>query len=58
MKIVRVEPGSIAEELGIRHGDRLLEINSRRVQDSLDLKFSESDSGLTLKVARDGDAVV
>ena len=58
MKITDVRKGSIAEELGIRTGDRLLEINNQRVQDSIGLKFFESDSELTLKVARNGEAVL
>jgi putative radical SAM enzyme (TIGR03279 family) len=58
MKITDVRKGSIAEELGIRTGDRLLEINNQRVQDSIGLKFFESDSELTLKVARNDEAVL
>ncbi len=58
MKITGVRKGSIADELGICVGDRLLEINNQRVQDSIGLKFFESDSELTLKVARKGEAIL
>lgn len=58
MKITVVEPRSIAEELGLRPGDELLEINGNRVLDSIDYRFQEDDAVLSLKVARDGDVVI
>jgi len=58
MKIVRVEQESIAEELGIRPGDELLEINGQRVRDSIDYRFSAADAALSLRVARDGEVVI
>ena len=58
MKIVAVEPDSIARELGILPGDELLEINSERVRDSIDLRFHEDDAEVSLKIARGGEVVV
>jgi putative radical SAM enzyme (TIGR03279 family) len=58
MKITTVEPHSIAEELGLRPGDELLEINGKRVLDNIDYRFQEGDPALSLKVARDGDVVI
>lgn len=58
MKITSVEPDSIADELGIRQGDDLLEINGRRVKDAIDYRFSESDETISLKVARDREVVI
>ena len=58
MKIAVVEPKSIADDLGIRPGDELLEVNGRRVLDSIDYRFSEGDPELSLKVARNGDVVI
>lgn len=58
MKIVAVEPGSIAAELGIREGDELLEINEVRLRDHLDFRFHEGDPDLSLKVARNGELVI
>jgi putative radical SAM enzyme (TIGR03279 family) len=54
MKIVQVEPDSIAGDLGIRPGDELLEVNGHRVQDSIDLRFHEAEAEVSLKIARDG----
>lgn len=37
--ITKIEPGSIAEELGIRAGDELLCMNGEPIHDELDVKF-------------------
>ena len=58
MRITAVEHAGIAREIGIREGDELLEVNGRRVLDSIDYRFQESDARLTLKVARDGEVTV
>jgi putative radical SAM enzyme (TIGR03279 family) len=58
MKIIAVEPGSIAEELGIQEGDELVEINGQRVRDDIDLRFHEGDEIVTLKTARHGEVTI
>lgn len=58
MKITLVEPGSIAEELGIEVGDELLEVNGKRVQDQIDFRFQESDENLSLKVAHNSEVTI
>jgi putative radical SAM enzyme (TIGR03279 family) len=58
MRITAVEGSGIAGELGIREGDELLEVNGRRVLDSIDYRFHEGDPRLTLRVARDGEVTV
>ena len=58
MKIITVEPDSIAEELGIQPGDDLLEVNGKRVLDNIDFRFHESDDEITLKVARANEVVI
>jgi len=58
MKIIAVEPQSIAEDLGIRPGDELLEINNRRVSDSIDLRFHEDEPDISVKIARDGEVTI
>ncbi len=58
MKIKTVEPHSIAEELGIRPGDEVLEINGRRIADVLDYRFYESDPEISVKIARNGEITI
>ena len=50
----RVEDGSIAQEVGIEPGDRLLSIDRREVQDALDYRYlsSQVERELTLSVAK------
>ncbi len=58
MKIASVEPGSIAEELGIVPGNDLLEINGARVQDHIDFRFREGDATLSVKIARESEVTI
>jgi putative radical SAM enzyme (TIGR03279 family) len=58
MKITAVEPGSVADELGLQSGDDLLEINGVRVRDAIDLRFHETDEELSLKIAREGEVTI
>lgn len=48
--VAEVEPGSIAEELGIVPGARLLEINGRPARDAIQLKMADASDLLTLTV--------
>lgn len=54
--IKEIEAGSIAEELGIEPGDRLLAINDTEIEDVLDYHFYVNDEELTLLVEKaDGE---
>ena len=54
--IEKVVPGSIAEELEIEAGDRLLAINGQRLRDIIDYNFYSADDELTLEVLKaDGE---
>ncbi len=50
VEISDVEGGSIAEELGLQSGDRLLEINGERARDILQLKRADLGETLALTV--------
>ena len=55
-KIDSVEPGSIAEEMGIEAGDILLEVNGKPIQDVFDYHFLINDVLLTLLIRKpDGE---
>lgn len=53
----RVEPGSIAEELGLTPGDRILAINEYPVEDLIDYRFLISDETLSVEVKKINDEV-
>ncbi|MGB3299912.1 MAG: TIGR03279 family radical SAM protein [Phormidesmis sp.] len=48
--ITRVEPGSIAEEIGFEAGDRLVSINGECPRDLIDYRFLCADEELLLEV--------
>ena len=52
--VEKVEDGSIAQEVGIEPGDRLLAINEREVEDALDYRYLSSlaTQDLRLKLAK------
>lgn len=56
-EVIDIEPGSIAEELAIPVGSRLIEINGRPIQDRLDYWFLSSADEITL-VMQQGDEEV
>ncbi len=54
--IEKVEPGSIAEELEISSGDRLLAINGNPIQDIIDFGYYSGEEELLLEIEKaDGD---
>lgn len=50
--IARIEPGSIAEEMEIEAGDRLLEINGQAVEDVFDYQYLIQDEYVEVLVAK------
>ncbi len=50
MRIEQVRPNSIAEEVGLVPGDRLIRINQARVRDSLDYRYWSSEDVLELDI--------
>ncbi|MBI4863254.1 MAG: DUF512 domain-containing protein, partial [Candidatus Riflebacteria bacterium] len=53
--IATVQPGSIADELGLAAGDVLLKIDGRPVEDLLDFQYLSASEHLTLLVCRAGE---
>ncbi|MCI0336762.1 MAG: DUF512 domain-containing protein [Acidobacteria bacterium] len=55
IKIIEVEPDSLAAELELSAGDRIWTINGKRVRDALDFKFlTAGEEELTLEVIKAG----
>jgi putative radical SAM enzyme (TIGR03279 family) len=59
VRIASIDAGSIADELELEIGTRIIRINGRRVRDNIDLTFLLSDEEVELEtVAPGGEAVV
>src|SRR5262245_39683901 len=56
VRIATIESSSIAEELELRIGSRVVRINGEPVRDGIDFRFLESDGVLELEVQAPGDA--
>ncbi|WDT76625.1 MAG: DUF512 domain-containing protein [Candidatus Manganitrophus sp.] len=52
LTIEKVEPGSIAEAVGVEAGDRLISVNGREMKDVLDYRFVEGEEELLLELAK------
>lgn len=55
-RVAAVEPGSIAERIGIRAGDMLLRLNGRAVEDDLDCWFQGASERITIEWQHPDDA--
>jgi len=56
LEIFQVEPGSIAGELGLEPGDRIVWINGEPVRDLIDFRFLEADESLDIVIAKGNGA--
>lgn len=56
--INEVEPDSIAEEMGILPGDKLLKVNNKSIRDYIDFQYEIADDKFSLVIEKkDGDLV-
>jgi putative radical SAM enzyme (TIGR03279 family) len=51
-RITGIEPGSVAEDIGLQPGDDLLAINDNRVEDVIDVQYYSADEYLELLIRR------
>ncbi len=59
VRVARVYPDSIAEEIGIAPGTELVSINGRAIQDFLDWEFLSAEDELVVQARQpDGEAVI
>jgi putative radical SAM enzyme (TIGR03279 family) len=58
IKVTQVQPGSIADELGLRPGTELISVNGRELDDFLDWQFHTADEEFSLHVRQpDGQEI-
>ncbi len=57
-QIVGIEPGSLAEDIGLQPGDELLAVNDETVEDIIDVQFYAADESLELLIRRNGDLLL
>jgi putative radical SAM enzyme (TIGR03279 family) len=53
-EVVAIAPGSPAEELDLRPGDRVLAVNGQAMRDVIDFQFAAADDSLALVIERSG----
>ena len=51
-RITGIEPGSVADDIGLQPGDELLAINDNRVEDVIDVQYHGADEYLELLIRR------
>ena len=57
--VTGIEPGSVADDIGLLPGDILLAVNDQAVEDVIDVQFYAAEESLELLVRRgDGTAAL
>jgi putative radical SAM enzyme (TIGR03279 family) len=51
-KIVKISPKSLAEEIGLEIGDRLISINETEIKDIIDYKFLMADENIVVEIEK------
>ncbi len=58
INIIDIDPGSIAEELGILPGDKLVSINGHDINDELDYRFHNNGEELEALIEHNGEQTI
>ena len=58
VEIKDIESGSIAEELGIQQGAKLISINGKEINDELDYRFHNNGEELEVLIEQDDEQVI
>jgi len=56
--IDNVRPGSIADDLGLRPGDRIVAIDGRTLRDAVDFQFYAAEESISVEVVRAGERLI
>ena len=55
MRITKVKPNSLAEQIDLKPGDRLLKINGKKVVDDIDYRYKITDELVKLEIEINGE---
>ena len=58
LEILEIESSSIAEELGIQPGAKLISINGKEISDELDYRFHNNGEELEVLIEQDGEQTI
>jgi putative radical SAM enzyme (TIGR03279 family) len=58
LEILEIEPESIAEELEIQPGSKLISINGKEINDELDYRFQNNGEELEVLIDQDGESTI
>ena len=56
--IAEIEPGSLAEELGLKAGDKIISVNGKKVRDIIEFQFEWAGEEIELAIERDGESQI
>lgn len=58
MHIIRIDPDSLAEELGLQVGDKLISVNGHPIEDKLDFQFYAAAEDLVIVTKRGDEEII
>jgi putative radical SAM enzyme (TIGR03279 family) len=58
LEILDIEPGSIAQEIGMKIGDKLISINGKEIRDALDYRFYSTGEDLEILIEQNGQQII
>ncbi len=58
VKILQIDPGSIADEIGLKPGNSVIKINGHDVNDRLDYRFYATDEAIEMLVRQDSEDIL
>lgn len=56
--IAEIEPGSLAEELGLKAGDKIISVNGKKVRDIIEFQFEWAGEEIELAIERNGESQI
>jgi putative radical SAM enzyme (TIGR03279 family) len=56
--IAEIEPGSLAEELGLKAGDKIISVNGKTLRDVIQFQFEWAGEEVELEIERDGESQI